>query len=545
MLAIEVELLTGRYVATAYNNRNLAEWPPHPSRLYSAFVATWHEDEGTEAEKNALGWLERQAPPQIVASEAFARTAATVFVPVNDIQTVTEPLGARAKLAAAQAALVKATDAKQIKKAEATLAKAQEKLRTDTEKATASPTKITSLAMANAHAILPDSRLRQARTFPSVTPEEPKVVFVWSEDPPDDVQSGLSSLCLRLSRLGHSSSMVRAYLRQLDALPKSPEAFVPHDNGPIQIRVPEAGQMERLDEAYLLHRGLELRILPTDIARYQRGHDITVEPPTSNFGDDWVVFERYQGDRIPMAGGVGVAEAMRACVLKAADQPIPPGLSGHNPDGPKIERAHVAFVPLPNVANKWATGDIMGLAVVFPRDLPPEERQATLRALAKWEDRAKGGPLQLWQGRLGKISVRRAMNVSKQALKPQIWSAPSQVWATATPIALDRNPGDLQSKNPAKRAKAFAEAEATVKRACGHIGLPEPKRVEVLTSVLMSGSVKPRHFPPYPLERHKHRRVLVHARLIFGEKVQGPVILGSGRYFGLGLCRPMNLEGPQ
>jgi CRISPR-associated protein Csb2 len=31
----------------------------------------------------------------------------------------------------------------------------------------------------------------------------------------------------------------------------------------------------------------------------------------------------------------------------------------------------------------------------------------------------------------------------------------------------------------------------------------------------------------------------VHADLVFAEPVRGPVIIGAGRYFGYGLCRPM------
>lgn len=34
-------------------------------------------------------------------------------------------------------------------------------------------------------------------------------------------------------------------------------------------------------------------------------------------------------------------------------------------------------------------------------------------------------------------------------------------------------------------------------------------------------------------------RPLVHAVIKFGEDVQGPVILGAGRFFGLGLCLPL------
>ena len=85
MLAIEVELLTGRYVATAYNTRVEAEWPPHPARLFSALVATHFASEEPPADERAtLQWLEAQGAPSIKASEASSREVTTVFVPVND-----------------------------------------------------------------------------------------------------------------------------------------------------------------------------------------------------------------------------------------------------------------------------------------------------------------------------------------------------------------------------------------------------------------------------------------------------------------------------
>jgi CRISPR-associated protein Csb2 len=32
----------------------------------------------------------------------------------------------------------------------------------------------------------------------------------------------------------------------------------------------------------------------------------------------------------------------------------------------------------------------------------------------------------------------------------------------------------------------------------------------------------------------------VHADIVFAEKVRGPVLLGAGRYTGLGLCLPID-----
>ena len=85
MLAIEINFLTGRYVATAHNDRQQSEWPPHPARLFSAMVATWHESADFDPqEKAAMEWLEAQPPPSVAASPAVARTVASHFVPVND-----------------------------------------------------------------------------------------------------------------------------------------------------------------------------------------------------------------------------------------------------------------------------------------------------------------------------------------------------------------------------------------------------------------------------------------------------------------------------
>ena len=88
-IGIEVNFLTGRFVATCHNDRRQAEWPPHPARLFSALVAAWADaDEVDASERAALEWLESQAPPDIAASEAVPRKAVSHFVPVNDISVV-------------------------------------------------------------------------------------------------------------------------------------------------------------------------------------------------------------------------------------------------------------------------------------------------------------------------------------------------------------------------------------------------------------------------------------------------------------------------
>ncbi len=89
MLAIDVELLTGRYAATAHNDRGRAEWPPHLARFFSALVAALYDHEPTDpTERNALLWLEQQGSPSLRVDPEMSvgrRQVQDVYVPVNDV----------------------------------------------------------------------------------------------------------------------------------------------------------------------------------------------------------------------------------------------------------------------------------------------------------------------------------------------------------------------------------------------------------------------------------------------------------------------------
>jgi CRISPR-associated protein Csb2 len=473
---------------------------------------------------------------------------------VNDVQTVSEPIKARQKLLEAEDAAAAARaegDQKALKKAERGLERARSKVEADSMKAS-DPSKALSKADFSATAaVLPDSRTRQPRTFPACVPAEPLVTFVWPEAPTPALRAALISLCERLVRLGHSSSLVRAWLRE----PASPDelrpepALTPHPEGPEVLRVPEPGQLERLAAAFEVHQGVELRILPTGFQRYGDVATAMEPPARSVFADDFIVFERVGGDPLTLVRAADLGEALRGALMAHADQPVPEVLSGHRSNGQPVEHPHAAFVALPHVGSTYAEGQVLGVAVVPPRG-DAEGRRQLARAIGRWEASASGTAeapsddapeLKLALGRPGVLHVQRVAfgEASRQTLRRATWTGPSRFWATATPIALDRNPGDLHAASAERRRRAFEEAEATVARACAHVGLPPPTYVEVTRSATMTGTAKPRAHPPFPRASNKPRRVLVHARIEFANPVRGPVLLGAGRYLGLGLCRPI------
>lgn len=244
---------------------------------------------------------------------------------------------------------------------------------------------------------------------------------------------------------------------------------------------------------------------------------------------------------LPLTFTEETARAVRGALLRHAVDPPPAALSGHTPDGRRLKRAHAAFLALPDLRSRF----VAGAAIVLPREIEPEEHQAILLAAARWE---RSG-LRLLLGRLGTMQLARVDSpIAGDSLDTARWLGPSRRWATVTPIALHHNPGDLDSRDPAKAASAAHRAEEIISRACAHIFLPQPTRVRVSRHSMFSGVPSAPEFMPFPRKpgragSDKFTRVCVHAEICFEEAVAGPVLLGAGRYFGLGLSKPHGTAG--
>jgi CRISPR-associated protein Csb2 len=93
VLALRVSYLMGRVYSARFEDgdlKNEPEWPPHPSRLFSALTSAWAEGGAEEELRAALEWLERQPAPRILAGPHTTRKLVQAFVPVNDSKTLPE-----------------------------------------------------------------------------------------------------------------------------------------------------------------------------------------------------------------------------------------------------------------------------------------------------------------------------------------------------------------------------------------------------------------------------------------------------------------------
>jgi CRISPR-associated protein Csb2 len=570
MFAIAVQLLCERYTATQFNDRTVAEWPPHPARLFSAMVAAWADsDEPDPTERRALCWLEEQNPPAIRCGQARARRVVDHFVPVNDATALTTRDTSRPYIALTEATtrLRRAElseDQREVQRARAALEKVQVRAIADANRVGKSDGRESAGVAAAVLEVLPEQRGKQGRTYPTVIPDESTVWFLWPDSEPDE-QTGLAldHVLSRVGRIGHSSTFVSCRITN----DGPPPTWTPsHGTTGLRLRVPRQGLMERLEADYASHHGEEPRTLPAGMVYYRQPEARQPVPRSPLLGGDWYVLG-ITGRRLFSASqALAMTRSTRNALLAHSDQPVAEILSGHhqgNGTTPPLDRPHLGVIPLLNAGNPHSDGTVFGVALVLPRDCSDVDRAAVEQAARSWSaagfelllPAATGGQsARLFLEDLGIERAQRepgwletALSVRRKTTRRDYWCRPASRWVTVTPIALDRFPGDLRSSKPRVRDRAENEAAESVARACVFAGLadaPEEVRVNVrleaplagLPACSSSGPGRGR-FPRYETGSGTPR-ACVHAELTFPGPVLGPVLVGAGRYLGYGLCLP-------
>jgi CRISPR-associated protein Csb2 len=491
MLALEIEYLTGVAVAASAWDRGEAEWPPHPDRVFSALVCGWAERGGLVDEHAALEWLELLGPPEIQAADTGRRDVVDVFVPPNDMWVAGRVGSGLPKDPARALAVVPAM-----------------------------------------------RRNRQPRQFPAVVPHETRVVLAWPGAEPQEVEAhvpALAGIASAVPSLGHSSSLVRMTVLT-DPLPITP-TLRPHPRGSVQLRVAPPGRLRELVEGYAAGRSSGWRPPRAPVVAYRRVEDEgAAPPPESVFGDEWIVLADAGGEAPALEAFPVAAKALRDALLAHADQPPHPCLTGHEADGSPARDPHLAILPLADVGWRYSAGRLMGVACVLPRGLEVArgaDRRTVLQAIARFSvSDGSGGVLRM--GGLGVWRLQREAEPERQSLMPSRYLGPARRWATVTPMVLDRHP----------KSRPDGGLASIVTAACGNVGLPAPKEIQVFTDAAVRGAPAALRAGPdprgqgYVMPRGSPlaTRPLRHLVLTFGEPVRGPVVLGAGRFVGMGLC---------
>jgi CRISPR-associated protein Csb2 len=372
--------------------------------------------------------------------------------------------------------------------------------------------------------LLPQRAERQPRAFPSVVPQTPAVHFVWPEANPDaPLAQVLAAVAANVTYLGNSRSPVRV---RLTDSPPTPNWF-PDEAGESVLRVPRKGRLEALR----WHFQNGLRPPAGAFQRYRCGAPgVEAGAPASIYGE-MVVFRLTGPVPMEIETTLRLTDVLRAAVMRRAQEVlggVPEVLSGHTEKSTPTPNPHAAYVTLPFVSDTQAHADgrVMGVAVVLPRGLPAEQRRQLGRALARVDHLLVSGV-----GRLGLERVTPEQAVPHN-LRPDTWAAPRRRWASVTPVLLDRF--------PRRNGRGI---DAVIVRGCAYVGLPRPvavlaDRCSPLHGVEPSFRFVTRRATP------TKARLYTHVQLTFAQPVRGPVLLGAGRHFGLGLLRPLQEDRP-
>jgi len=385
---------------------------------------------------------------------------------------------------------------------------------------------------------VPEDRSRRPRRFPSASPLAPEVCYVWAdEELPADLRAPMQRLAGKVTSVGHSASLTLVELPS--ALPTSSAALQtppvgysvlsPDANGTHRIRVPSPGRLDDLCSRYELFRSNPIKVHrpgPGKSVRYGRPATVA-SPPRGSLFREMVILRRSEGEPLPLNGTLLLTQALRGAMMGLAPQPCPECISGHAPNATsqqpaRSERDHVAFAPLPFVGSRHATGQLMGVALLLPDTLSDEERDVCLATVVRISE--------LHMGKAGAWRVEMANEETPEFnLRTAAWTRASRLWATVTPFVFDRYPKDPYGE----------DAVDTVRRACVRVGLPAPASVSLTPVSPQIGVPHSARFSPAPARDGKPRRYHHHVVLAFSEPVGGPIVIGAGRYYGYGFCRPL------
>ena len=495
-LVVTVRFQEGRYHGSG-------DWPPAPGRLFQALIAgAARGAELPEKAREALDWLEGLAPPVIAAPRHVQGQARRTYVPNNDLD-----------------AELRKRDTKSLDRAVAAI--------------------------------------RVPRTLrPMLFDAAMPVLYCWSlTGSGNGHAAGICALATDLYRLGLGIDMAWAEAAIVDAGEAETKLYRhggilyrPSERGSssVELLCPRPGSRQSLTDRFDGTRG-RFRSGGTNrqpgrvFAQPSKPRLVKVayEAPPRRF-----LFSLRNGDA---GGGFAprplceaaalVREARDRAALKLHDGA--PGLSE------EIERqlvgrgatdadkaARIQIVPIPSIGHEHADMEIRRLAVHVPQScrLRPDD-VAWAFAQATWVD--PDG-----------VVVRELQRAGDEDAMLGRYLRKARRWRSVTPLALPaarrrrtasvRDGGD--TKGGSERAEEEIRAAGAVVQALRHAGIrAKPTEVHVQREPLQRRGERAEAFAA---DTRFTKEALWHAEIVFAEPVAGPLLLGDGRYLGLGLLQP-------
>lgn len=351
-----------------------------------------------------------------------------------------------------------------------------------------------------------------------VAPRSACVVYQWDVTPPNaTVLQALRRRAARVGYLGSADSPVRVRVgTELLTPPPETGAFVPDREGGTLINVTREGDLalwDRLHEQWT-DRGGSVGRSQSPALRHPAAYRSPLLEEQQDRGEvvAWLRLDAaVSGRRVS-----SLTTTFKAAVLSRYQELYgepPPVLHGHGFSGTGYKLAR--YLALPDVGFRRSRGRIHGLALWLPPGADPAVRRMARDAAFSVRRLSGGG-----------VDVAVAPRDDEEhpvAARPDRWLRASRHWATAVPAIHERR-GRLDL--------------AEIARWCEHAGLPAPVAFRSARTPFVTGALD-----LAPVEVNRLGRPALpysHLELRFEQAIPGPVVIGSGRQRGFGLCVPLD-----
>ena len=481
-LAIAVRIHDGRYHGED-DGFDDSSWPPSPARLFQSLVAGVAQGGliGVQ-DRQALEWLEQLPPPRIAAPASRLGGLLPTFVPSNDLDAVQ---GDPAKVA---------------------------KIR--------------------------DGKSWRPRIFEASTP----IIYVWEFEPPDSEARRLCSMASRLYQLGRGVDMAAATgeimaCDEADATLNAYAGYIWRPGGGGGVGVPVAGSTSSL---IARHEGRYRRL-----ARDANGAILFAQPPKASFRHIGYAAppRRLHFDLLDADGSFAphplhsaalavrdirdaAASRLQSALVDRSDE-VERFVVGRNA-GPQDIARRLRILPVPSIGMEHTDPSIRRVTVEIPRECPLDWRdlQWAFAGLVP-TDSTTGAR---WSSRL--VSSSDGTMLERYARR-------AHLFRSVTAVALSKaRRGPAGGAN--QRREDESQAAGALFQALRHAGIHvKPSRMSVQREPLHPRGARAEAFAE---GSRFSPRAMWHVEVELPRDVTGPLVLGDGRFNGLGLMEPVSRD---
>lgn len=496
-LLISVRFHDGRYYGSG-------EWPPSPARLFQALVAGAARGETLPAHVGeALQWLEGLEAPDIAAPVAYAGQAFKNFVPNNDLDAVGGDLERIGEIRA--------------------------------------------------------GKIIRPRFFDAATP----LLYAWTFAPGVDAERHPHAICEiagSLYQLGRGVDMAWAQGEVIEESKK--DARLREGSGILwrpdkggngaTLACPHPGSLASLTKRFAATRG-RFKIL----GKGKKASQLFSQAPKSDFWQVpynspsiFLLFDIKKADAFapqPLERVVVLTEKVRDQAAARLKKGLPDCaalidrvfIGRDATDAEKAQR--IRITPLPSIGHAQTERSIRRLVVVIPPSCPIATGDIAwaFSGLALDFD-SETGVMPNDGAELVPADDRTML--AHYGIED---TAPARQWRTVTPAALsDRaarrriDPRRMreEAKGGAERLREQAEAGWAVRQALRHAGIDTSAQAIRVQREPFEG--RGARAEAFVADTRFAKERLWHVEIAFAEPVRGPLVIGDGRYLGLGLMAP-------